>query len=86
VEAGAFNGIQESNSLILERDMEWTGLLVEGNSFILTELRLAYRKAWIADVGLALTPHPQKVNHYIQAGSKILMKIITKGQVHASSW
>jgi len=61
VEAGAYNGIQESNTFVLERDFGWTGILIEGNSFLVPELRLTSRKAWIADVCLAMTPYPEKV-------------------------
>ena len=39
VEAGAFDGLDSSNTLILERCFDWTGLLVEANPHNYARLR-----------------------------------------------
>jgi hypothetical protein len=61
VEAGALDGEVASNSLKLEKDYGWTGLLVEPNPYNVPQLRLKNRKAWIADVGFSFTDAPIKV-------------------------
>jgi len=59
VEAGAVNGVLDSNSLLFELRYNWTGLLVEANPANFPNLAVTGRKAWVAPVCLSLVPHAQ---------------------------
>jgi len=62
VEAGANNGADElSNTLVLERDYNWTGLLVEGSPLVFPKLLSAHRKSWKSDLLLSKYPHTQLI-------------------------
>ncbi len=52
VEAGAFDGVTERNTLVLERDFGWTGLLVEPVPRPAAACREARRAATVAEVAL----------------------------------
>jgi len=57
VEAGANNGADElSNTLVLERDYNWTGLLIEGSPIVFPKLIAAHRKSWKSDLLLSKSP------------------------------
>ncbi|KAK7083778.1 hypothetical protein SK128_009708 [Halocaridina rubra] len=60
VEAGALDGETMSNTLNLERDQDWTGLLVEPDKLDYEALRTKNRKAWSANVCLSPSPYPSK--------------------------
>ncbi|CAL4083176.1 unnamed protein product, partial [Meganyctiphanes norvegica] len=60
VEAGALDGEDSSNTLYLEKDMGWTGLLVEVDERKYKTLLQKHRKAWSANVCLATHPNPSK--------------------------
>ncbi|CAL8143985.1 unnamed protein product [Orchesella dallaii] len=57
-EAGAYDGVAASNSLYLEKEFGWRGLLVECNPYTIPVLKMKRRKAWIADVCLSPTKNP----------------------------
>lgn len=59
VEAGAVNGVLDSNSLLFELRYNWTGLLVEANPANFPTLAVTGRKAWVAPVCLSLLPRAQ---------------------------
>jgi len=61
VEAGAFNGEYLSNTLYLEANHTWTGLLVEPNSAAFKGLVKKNRKCHAAHSCLSVTPHPDIV-------------------------
>ncbi|XP_045108108.1 uncharacterized protein LOC123502882 [Portunus trituberculatus] len=61
VEAGALDGESMSNTLWLEQERGWTGLLVEADRTAFLALRDKRRKAWAANVCLAPTPFPAKM-------------------------
>lgn len=61
VECGALDGAFLSNTLLLERDYNWTGLLIEVDPTPLAILKKRNRKAWVADVCLSPEPHPVEV-------------------------
>ncbi|XP_066978083.1 protein Star-like isoform X2 [Macrobrachium rosenbergii] len=60
VEAGALDGETMSNTLMLEKELDWTGLLVEPDEFDFKSLKLKNRKAWAANVCLSPNPYPSK--------------------------
>ncbi|ODM90236.1 hypothetical protein Ocin01_16439 [Orchesella cincta] len=62
LEAGASQGENGSNTLYLEKDLGWSGLLVECNPLVVPYLRNKHRKAWIADVCLSPSSHPTMLN------------------------
>lgn len=55
VEAGALDGQMLSNSLWLEQEMGWTGLLVEPNPVSYSRLVAKHRKAWTSNTCLSHT-------------------------------
>jgi len=48
VECGAYDGEEISNTLFLERNLNWTGLLIEADPRKQGVLRTKNRKAWLA--------------------------------------
>ena len=63
IEAGAWNGVYLSNSLWLEMERNWTGLLVEANGKAYKELTAANRKAYSFNGCLSLKGIPERVIH-----------------------
>lgn len=61
VEAGAFNGEYLSNTLYLEANHSWTGLLVEPNSAAFKGLVKKNRKSHSIHSCLSVTPYPDIV-------------------------
>lgn len=61
MEAGALDGESMSNTLWLERERGWTGLLVEADPPSFLALLDKRRRAWAANVCLAPHPYPEKV-------------------------
>uniref|UniRef100_A0A2P2IF97 Protein Star-like n=2 Tax=Hirondellea gigas TaxID=1518452 RepID=A0A2P2IF97_9CRUS len=61
VEAGALDGQFLSNTLPLERELGWTGLLVEANSRSYQELQKRNRKAWLSPACLSPSNYPQEL-------------------------
>jgi hypothetical protein len=61
VECGALDGEFYSNTLVLERDFGWRGLLVESDPDYVPKLFATNRKAYVADVCLSLNPWPEVV-------------------------
>ncbi|MCL4125763.1 UNVERIFIED_CONTAM: hypothetical protein GTU68_013388, partial [Idotea baltica] len=59
VEAGALDGQMLSNTLWLEKELGWTGLLVEPDSVDYKELLKKERKAWSSRSCLSPTTHPK---------------------------
>nr|XP_053626976.1 uncharacterized protein LOC128684734 [Cherax quadricarinatus] len=58
VEAGALDGERGSNTLWLEQELGWTGLLVEPNPLSYQKLLSKQRKAWISNTCLSPEPFP----------------------------
>ncbi|XP_021966736.1 uncharacterized protein LOC110861910 [Folsomia candida] len=52
VECGANDGEFMSNTIALEKDQQWSGLLIEGSPLLSKILRRKRRNAWVADVCL----------------------------------
>ena len=61
VEAGAWDGEYLSNTLYLEANYNWTGLLVEPNSGAFKKLVTRNRKAYSVHSCLSVTSHPDIV-------------------------
>ncbi|XP_047500828.1 uncharacterized protein LOC125046874 [Penaeus chinensis] len=60
VEAGAVDGEFLSNTLALERDLGWTGLLVEADGDMYRHLLGKHRRAWTSHACLAPRPFPHQ--------------------------
>ncbi|XP_071524461.1 uncharacterized protein [Panulirus ornatus] len=63
VEAGALDGQQLSNTLWLEQELKWTGLLVEPDPFSYEALRAKHRKAWTSKTCPSQDNFVQEVVH-----------------------
>ncbi|CAG0898010.1 unnamed protein product [Darwinula stevensoni] len=61
IEAGAYGGERFSNTLWLEKEKNWTGLLIEPESNNFETLKRKQRKSWLAHSCLSPNPYPQMV-------------------------
>lgn len=69
VESGAFDGETGSNTLYLERHLNFTGLLVEADPDNFAKLKMKNRKAWISNICLAAAkPYPHMVAFHQSKG------------------
>ncbi|XP_069181722.1 protein Star-like [Procambarus clarkii] len=60
VEAGAYDGERVSNTLRLEKELGWTGLLIEPNHESYSKLTTKHRKAWTSNTCLSTENHPKE--------------------------
>ncbi|KAK7076644.1 hypothetical protein SK128_015313 [Halocaridina rubra] len=63
IEAGALDGEFQSNSLWLEKEMGWTGLLVEPDKGSFRHLQSKHRKAWTTNTCISNRPYPKETIH-----------------------
>lgn len=63
MEAGALDGQQLSNSLWLEQELGWTGLLIEPDPDSFLNLGYKHRKAWASNSCLSSTAFTRKSVH-----------------------
>ena len=61
VEAGALNGQFLSNTLRLEKEQGWKGLLIEPEIYNFKDLMRKHRKAWTVNGCLSNTNYPHRV-------------------------
>ncbi|BES98462.1 Hypothetical protein NTJ_11277 [Nesidiocoris tenuis] len=62
IEVGALDGETRSNTLYLERYLNWTGLLIEPDPLNFVRLVRRNRKAWLSPTCLSVKPHPEIVD------------------------
>ncbi|KAG8232355.1 hypothetical protein J437_LFUL008823 [Ladona fulva] len=62
VEAGALDGETRSNTLFLEKELGWRGLLVEADPYNFAHLVKRNRKAWSTPTCLSTQPYPMMVS------------------------
>ena len=60
-ECGAYDGEAISNTLYMERFLNWTGVLVEAHDTSYRKLLAKKRKSWSLPVCLSLQPYPTQV-------------------------
>ena len=65
IEAGAYDGLFQSNTLYLENQRNWTGLLVEPNEHSFISLTKRHRNAWTCNVCLSPFSYPYQVFFFI---------------------
>ena len=53
IECGAFDGETRSNTLMLERELDWSGVLIEGDPLNLMQCLSKHRKAWLVPACLS---------------------------------
>ncbi|CAK9797843.1 Protein Star [Anthophora quadrimaculata] len=68
VECGAYDGETRSNTLVLERFLDWTGLLVEADPLNFSKMLQKNRKAYLTPTCLAIEPYPS-VNSFLMANN-----------------
>ncbi|XP_066955577.1 protein Star-like isoform X2 [Macrobrachium rosenbergii] len=71
VEAGAFDGEMFSNSLWLEKQLGWRGLLVEADPDNFQLLTWKRRKAWTSNSCISRFPYPQRTTFEALQGRSI---------------
>ena len=59
IEAGALNGESYSNTIFMERELEWEGLLVEANPDSYAKVVSKHRKAWLLPAALSTSVYPK---------------------------
>uniref|UniRef100_A0A915HFP7 Methyltransferase FkbM domain-containing protein n=1 Tax=Romanomermis culicivorax TaxID=13658 RepID=A0A915HFP7_ROMCU len=59
IECGAFDGEEKSNSLMLEKSLNWTGLLIEPDPDNFAQMVSRNRKAFLVNGGLHGGQHPK---------------------------
>lgn len=64
MESGAADGEEFSNSLYLERFMNWTGILIEPEPTSYQSLLKTNRKSWTVPSCLSLEKYPTEVHNY----------------------
>lgn len=62
MEAGALDGETRSNTIYLEKELGWKGLLVEADPNNFLKLKQKGRKCYISNTCLATKPYPHSVN------------------------
>lgn len=65
IEAGALDGQFQSNTLYLEQDLHWNGLLLEPDDREFQNLLAKHRKAWSANICIAQYPFSYKVSKIV---------------------
>ena len=63
IEAGAYDGESLSNTLFMERYLNWTGILVEANQKSFRTLLKRQRKSYALPVCLSNAPYPIQVSN-----------------------
>ena len=61
IECGALDGETRSNTLVLEQELGWKGLLVEADLRNYDTLLTKHRKAWSVQACLSTVQYPNKV-------------------------
>ncbi|KAJ9583010.1 hypothetical protein L9F63_022626, partial [Diploptera punctata] len=62
VECGALDGELRSNTLVFERQLNWTGLLIEADPLNFARIVTKNRKAYVSPTCLSIKPHPMMVS------------------------
>ena len=61
VECGAYDGLEHSNTVYLEKAQNWTGLLIEMDPAFYTQLVGRQRRAWTINACLSNRQHVTEV-------------------------
>ena len=61
VECGALDGETRSNTLVFERQLNWTGLLIEADPLNFAKIITKNRKAYVSPSCLSIKPFPMMV-------------------------
>ena len=61
IEAGAYNGEEYSNTLYFEKELDWTGLLVEPDPWNFWSLKSKGRKSYAVQTCLSPVQFPREV-------------------------
>jgi len=65
IDCGAADGEYLSNTLYLEKELGWTGLLVEAEPTFFNKLITKNRRAWLSPTCLSLEKYPVVVCQYL---------------------
>uniref|UniRef100_A0A1B6KJ09 Methyltransferase FkbM domain-containing protein n=1 Tax=Graphocephala atropunctata TaxID=36148 RepID=A0A1B6KJ09_9HEMI len=62
IECGALDGETRSNTLYMERFLNWSGLLIEADPLNFGQMLRKNRRTWLSPTCLSKTPYPQIVS------------------------
>ncbi|XP_032788643.2 uncharacterized protein LOC116925994 isoform X2 [Daphnia magna] len=77
VDCGGYDGEFLSNSLYMERSLNWTGLVIEADKLAFNQLINRNRKAYTSPVCLSTKPYPMEVVYNATIGT---MSFISEGK------
>ncbi|KAG7153487.1 protein Star-like [Homarus americanus] len=79
IEVGALDGQQLSNTLWLEQELNWTGLLIEPDVYSYQALKSKHRRAWISNACLS---EDNKVRETVHVTAKLRRGFVSQWQWH----
>ncbi|XP_011307559.1 uncharacterized protein [Fopius arisanus] len=62
IECGAYDGETRSNTWVLEKQLNWTGILIEADPINFTKMLNKNRRAYLSPTCLSIKPHPTNVS------------------------
>ncbi|XP_042232837.1 uncharacterized protein LOC121873353 [Homarus americanus] len=71
LEAGAYDGEFLSNTLYLEHEYNWRGVLIEANPIFFQQLILKHRRSWALNLCLNTKPYPSQESFVMGSGSPV---------------
>ena len=74
VEAGAFDGDTDSNTVYFEQEHQWSGLLIEPVPGIYSAMKDKHRTAWTVQTCLSSSQHPETILFSLTRGTNGTMK------------
>lgn len=77
VEAGALDGEYLSNTMWLEQNRGWTGILVEPDTANFKKVKQKQRKTWISKTCLGLEKYPYEA--VIKRKDKLIPNMVSSG-------
>ncbi|XP_071537274.1 protein Star-like isoform X2 [Panulirus ornatus] len=80
LEAGAYDGEFLSNTLYLEHEFGWRGILVEANPTFFQQMLLKRRKSWSINVCLNTKPYPTQEKFMMGSASPVGSNHLYNGQ------
>ena len=76
VECGAYDGFNMSNTIFLEKERKWSGLLIEADPSNFYKLRQINRKSFTSNTCITEKGYPNKVLNGLLIASKFIRNTV----------